>query len=107
MSIDARTRRYCDKRDLTAEQILDDILPTAIAANGELAARGIAVRNLAPLRVNVSSVAFTISGSSHGVAISTVRSTLKQVKAKTGTSRQADLVKLFLTGPAAVVRGLD
>lgn len=39
-----------------------------------------------------------------GVALSTARWTMKQVLAKTGSGRQADLVRLLLTGPAAVVK---
>jgi DNA-binding CsgD family transcriptional regulator/PAS domain-containing protein len=36
-----------------------------------------------------------------GVSVSTVRQQMKQVLAKTGARRQADLVRLLLTGPAA------
>lgn len=36
------------------------------------------------------------------VSVHTVRSQLKQIFRKTGTNRQADLVKLLLTGPAAI-----
>ena len=36
-----------------------------------------------------------------GIALSTARWTLKQVQAKTGCRRQADLVRLVLTGPAS------
>jgi len=38
------------------------------------------------------------------VALSTARWTMKQVLAKTGTRRQADLVRLLLTGPGGVVK---
>ncbi len=36
------------------------------------------------------------------VSIHTVRSQLKQIFRKTSTNRQAELVKLLLTGPAAI-----
>jgi DNA-binding CsgD family transcriptional regulator len=39
-----------------------------------------------------------------GIRISTVRSTMKQVLHKTGTRRQADLVRLLLTSPVALVK---
>lgn len=39
-----------------------------------------------------------------GITLSTARWTMKQVLAKTGSRRQADLVRLLLTGPAALVR---
>jgi len=39
----------------------------------------------------------------HGIALSTVRWTMKQVLHKTGTRRQADLVRLLLTGPVALI----
>jgi DNA-binding CsgD family transcriptional regulator len=37
-----------------------------------------------------------------GVAYETVRKHLKQIFGKTGTERQADLVRILITGPAAV-----
>ena len=36
------------------------------------------------------------------MSIHTVRSQLKQIFRKTSTNRQAELVKLLLTGPAAI-----
>ena len=39
---------------------------------------------------------------SMGVTVSTARTYLKQVFAKTGTSRQGDLVRMVLTSPALV-----
>lgn len=40
---------------------------------------------------------------SAGVTIATARWTLKQVQARTGTDRQSELVRLLLTGPAALL----
>jgi DNA-binding CsgD family transcriptional regulator len=42
----------------------------------------------------------------NGIAESTARWTLKQVLAKTGAARQADLVRMLLTGPAAFAKGV-
>jgi DNA-binding CsgD family transcriptional regulator/PAS domain-containing protein len=39
-----------------------------------------------------------------GIHVSTARSQMKQVLAKTGARRQADLVRLLLTGPAALLK---
>jgi DNA-binding CsgD family transcriptional regulator len=38
-----------------------------------------------------------------GITIATARWTLKQVQARTGTDRQSELVRLLLTGPAALL----
>ena len=38
-----------------------------------------------------------------GIAVSTVRWTLKQIQTKTGCRRQVDLVRLLLTGPASLL----
>ena len=40
MSIDSRTRRRRDRRDLARDEVFDSILPDAIERHGELAARG-------------------------------------------------------------------
>jgi DNA-binding CsgD family transcriptional regulator len=37
-----------------------------------------------------------------GIAVATARWTMKQTLAKTGTRRQADLVRLLLTGPVSI-----
>jgi len=42
-----------------------------------------------------------------GITCNTVRWTLKRVFAKTGTTRQAELVRLLLTGPARFLRAAD
>jgi DNA-binding CsgD family transcriptional regulator len=42
--------------------------------------------------------------SARGINVSTARWTMKQVLAKTGAKRQADLVRILLTGPAAVAK---
>ena len=42
--------------------------------------------------------------SAHGISVSTVRWTMKQLLAKTGARRQADLVRILLSGPAAIAK---
>ena len=42
--------------------------------------------------------------SARGINVSTARWTMKQALAKTGARRQADLVRILLTGPAAIVK---
>lgn len=53
MSIDVRTRRYIDLRELTGDEILDAVLPAAIQQHGELAARGVTYRELPALGLDV------------------------------------------------------
>jgi DNA-binding CsgD family transcriptional regulator len=43
------------------------------------------------------------SAAAREISVSTVRQQMKQVFAKTGVRRQADLVRLLLTGPAAAL----
>jgi DNA-binding CsgD family transcriptional regulator len=43
----------------------------------------------------------------HGIGVSTARWTMKQVLAKTGARRQADLVRMLLTGPAGATHRDD
>ena len=40
--------------------------------------------------------------SARGINVSTARWTMKQALAKTGARRQADLVRILLTGPASI-----
>lgn len=42
-----------------------------------------------------------------GINVSTARWTMKQALGKTGARRQADLVRMLLTGPAAVAKRSD
>ena len=49
MSIDTRSRMYKNIRDLRVEEVIDSVLPTAVADRGDLAARGIAYKGLPSL----------------------------------------------------------
>lgn len=60
MSIDCRTRLMSSVRPRCLDEVLDEILPEAIAAHGELAARGAAYRALAPLGFVVGGRSFTL-----------------------------------------------
>ena len=61
MSIDQRTRRHVDKRHLTAEEIVDEVVRPAITQHGDLAARG-------GRFMGVSSVGFDL-GAGRGFAL--------------------------------------
>ena len=71
MSIDARTRRYKDKRELSVEEIFDDVFPTAIDAHGDLTASGLAGQQLRSLRITSGDTAATLTGADGAVALST------------------------------------
>jgi hypothetical protein len=60
MQLDQRTRRMKDLRDLSAEEILDTVLPEALARHGDLAARGASYRELPALGIDVASQPFTL-----------------------------------------------
>ena len=49
MSIDCRTRRHLDRRDLSRDEIFDSILPEAADLHGTLARRGILYKGLPSL----------------------------------------------------------
>lgn len=53
MSIDQRTRRHCDVRAISRDEVLDAILPAAIERNGALAARGLSYKKLPCLGLSV------------------------------------------------------
>jgi hypothetical protein len=60
MSIDQRTRLMKDIRCLSLEEVLDSVLPEALAAHGELAARGASYRELLPLGLDVDGTQITL-----------------------------------------------
>jgi hypothetical protein len=63
MTVDQRTRRHSDIRDLTAIEVLDTVVPAAIAVHGPLAARGIDHRGVPALGFEVTNdnvTAFTL-----------------------------------------------
>jgi Phytanoyl-CoA dioxygenase (PhyH) len=62
MSIDARTRLLKDRRLLARDEVFDVVLPEAIARHGDLAARGIAYKELPPLGFSVAGRAATLVG---------------------------------------------
>ena len=41
MSVDCRTRRHCDRKSLTRDEIFDSLIPKALRHNAELAGRGL------------------------------------------------------------------
>lgn len=62
MSIDCRTRRHEDLRELDTEEVFESILPDAVERNGELAARGLRYKQLPSLGLSVDGVAVTLWG---------------------------------------------
>ena len=60
MSIDCRTRRYADLRQMSCDEIFEQLLPSAVARNGELGARGINTRKIAGLRLEVEGRGLTL-----------------------------------------------
>ena len=60
MSVDQRTRRMKDVRPLAFEEVLDAVLPAAIASHGDLAARGVLHREMAPLGFAVGDRGITL-----------------------------------------------
>ena len=46
MSVDCRTRRHCDRKSLTRDEIFDSLIPEALSNNAELAGRGLQYKRL-------------------------------------------------------------
>ncbi|HEY2429082.1 MAG TPA: phytanoyl-CoA dioxygenase family protein [Acidimicrobiales bacterium] len=69
MSIDQRTRRYDGIRDLSLEEIVDSVIPTAVAAHGDLAARGARFLELPPLGFGVGDAGFTLAAGDEGMRV--------------------------------------
>jgi len=60
VSIDRRTRLLKDVRPLPTEEVLDRVLPEALARHGDLAARGARVRSAPALGFDVDGSGFTL-----------------------------------------------
>jgi hypothetical protein len=60
VSIDTRTRRRSDIRDLTIREVFGDVLPAAAEYHGALAAEGIERRQLPPLRLEAGDLGVTL-----------------------------------------------
>ena len=69
MSVDCRTRLLKSVRALRTEEVLDEVLPEALAAHGDLAARGARYRGLPPLGFAVDDVRFTIRPTAGGILV--------------------------------------
>lgn len=63
MSIDCRTRRVQDIRVLERDELLDALLPDALAVHGDLAGRGAAYLELPPLGLHVDDRSVTLAES--------------------------------------------
>ncbi|MCB1842558.1 MAG: phytanoyl-CoA dioxygenase family protein [Halioglobus sp.] len=70
MSVDCRTRRYCDTQDLTRDAIFDSLLPDALSRHGELAARGLRYKQLPGLALSVGDRTLVIEPGEAGLRLS-------------------------------------
>ncbi len=61
MSIDTRTRRYDEIRRLTYDEVVDEVLPAALDAHGDLAARGASVLDAPSLGFDLGHTGFTFT----------------------------------------------
>lgn len=69
MSVDQRTRRMKDIRRLPVDEVLDAVLPEALAAHADLAARGATYRGLLPLGLGVDAVELTLRADAGRLAV--------------------------------------
>ena len=69
MPVDTRTRRYDEIRDLSAAEVVDAVLPGAIAAHGDLAARGAAFMEAPALGIAVGALSFTLQARNRSLVI--------------------------------------
>lgn len=71
MSVDVRTRRYSDVRSLDRDEILDTVLPDAVRAHGELAARGLASLDLPALALDMDGEQIVLSAETGRIVLKT------------------------------------
>lgn len=69
MSIDHRTRRYDEIRDLPLEEVVEAVLPAAIEAHGDLAGRGARVLGLPSLEFRVGDSGFALLADDRGLRL--------------------------------------
>lgn len=69
MSLDVRTRRARDVRPVGRDELLDSLLPEAVGAHGDLAARGAEYLELPPLGLDVDGRAVTLEASAGTMAV--------------------------------------
>ncbi len=69
MSVDARLRLHKDIRDLERDEVFDDVLVDALAVHGDLAGRGVVVRELAPLGLEVDGREVTLTETNETLSI--------------------------------------
>ncbi len=114
MSVDQRTRMMKDVRPLSTEEVLDVVLPGAIAAHGELAARGASFRKVHPLGLEIEAgdgTAFTLRALGRRLVCESGLEAAGIV-ARLSVDALSDLVQdyqstmgLMMTGRVQVVRG--
>lgn len=60
MSIDCRSRRHRDFKDLPRDEVFDRLIPEALSRNAELAGRGLRYKSLPALTLNVDDRSLTL-----------------------------------------------
>lgn len=92
MGVDTRSRLHREVRDLELEEVLDEVLPAARAVHGDLAARGILHKGLAPLGFAFGAQGFTL-GVSDGEVVVGNDLDAAGVVAELGADALSDLVQ--------------
>jgi len=69
MSIDTRTRLHKDVRPLARDEVIDSVLPDAIAVHGDLAGRGVTYKDLPALGLDVDGRGITLGVSGGALAL--------------------------------------
>ncbi|HEY3842736.1 MAG TPA: phytanoyl-CoA dioxygenase family protein [Acidimicrobiales bacterium] len=69
MSVDVRTRLHKEVRSLERDEMLNALLPNAVAGHGDLAGRGCSYLELPPLGLEVEGRGLTLTADSGGLAL--------------------------------------
>ena len=92
MSIDRRTRKLKDVRAHSVEEVLDVVLPEALATHGDVAARGALYRETPPLGLDVEGRQWTLRVDAGALVVETGLARA-EVVAKIATDALSDLVQ--------------
>lgn len=102
-SVDMRTRRHADVRDLPTDVVWDEVAPGAIAVNGALAARGAAHLGLGPITIETEDGTGTIDLSSGTPTVH--RRADDRLHARTSSASLSDWVQDRVTAMGLAIRG--
>lgn len=96
MSIDCRTRRHLDRKQLDRDAIFDSLIPEALSRNAELAARGLRYKNLPALTLSVGDRTVTLCERSGAMRLEAGHAS-DSATAKLDYSALSDLVQDWTT----------